>query len=145
MIVLLNRWIFMNDTYGMSSRYALQYQVGIIGIFLTFALAAKAKKKEKTSETKWEKRTHILMVAVAFVFVAGNAATTIEELDFCHHRKYSNELKVPILLNYEDVTEDELKFLLEYQNDGIKEALTILKENHWNIFGPNSASEALMQ
>ena len=52
---------------------------------------------------------------------------------------------MPILLNYEDVTEDELKFLLEYQNDGIKEALTILKENHWNIFGPNSASEALMQ
>ena len=85
------------------------------------------------------------MFVVAFVFVAGNVATTIEELDFCHHRKYSNELKVPVLLNYEDATEDELKFLLEYQNDGVKEALTILKENHWNIFGPNSASEALMQ
>ena len=145
MIVLLNRWIFMNDTYGMSSRYALQYQVGIIGIFLTFALVAKAKKKEKTSEKKWEKRVHTLMFVVAFVFVAGNVATTIEELDFCHHRKYSNELKVPVLLNYEDATEDELKFLLEYQNDGVKEALTILKENHWNIFGPNSASEALLQ
>lgn len=42
LMVLVSRYIFMpNDKYGMSSRYALQYQIGIIGIFLTFALAAK--------------------------------------------------------------------------------------------------------
>ena len=39
LMVLVSRYIFMpNDKYGMSSRYALQYQIGIIGIFLTFAL-----------------------------------------------------------------------------------------------------------
>ena len=41
LMVLVSRYIFMpNDKYGMSSRYALQYQIGVIGIFLTFALAA---------------------------------------------------------------------------------------------------------
>ena len=39
LMVLVSRYIFMpNDKYGMSSRYALQYQIGVIGIFLTFAL-----------------------------------------------------------------------------------------------------------
>ncbi len=38
LVVMVSRWIFMKDTYGMSSRYALQYQVGILGILLTFAL-----------------------------------------------------------------------------------------------------------
>lgn len=34
LLVLASRWIFMpNDLYGMSSRYALQYEIGILGIF----------------------------------------------------------------------------------------------------------------
>ena len=45
LMVLVSRWIFMpRDAYGMSSRYALQYQIGILGIFLTFALAAEGRK-----------------------------------------------------------------------------------------------------
>lgn len=44
LMVLVSRYIFMpNDKYGMSSRYALQYQIGVIGILLTFALAAKCR------------------------------------------------------------------------------------------------------
>lgn len=38
LLVLAARWIFENSSYGMSSRYALQYQVGIFGIVLTFGL-----------------------------------------------------------------------------------------------------------
>ncbi len=45
LLVLAARWIFENSDYGMSSRYALQYQVGILGILLTFGLAWKAWKE----------------------------------------------------------------------------------------------------
>lgn len=49
LMVLVSRYIFMpNDGYGMSSRYALQYQVGILGILLTFALAAKGGWRRET-------------------------------------------------------------------------------------------------
>lgn len=42
-LILLSRWIFMKSDYGMSSRYALQFQVGIIGIFLTFAFSGRSR------------------------------------------------------------------------------------------------------
>lgn len=45
-----------------------------------------------------------------------------------------------IVLNFENETDDTLKAALEYRKDGIREALTILKENGWNIFGDNSKS-----
>ena len=41
MLVTASRWIFLNDAYGMSSRYALQYQVGIAGILLTLAVSQR--------------------------------------------------------------------------------------------------------
>ena len=37
-LILMSRWIFLRDSYGMSSRYALQFQVGILGIVLTAGL-----------------------------------------------------------------------------------------------------------
>ncbi len=40
-IVMLSRYIYARTDYGMSSRYALQYQAGLFGIILTFALARK--------------------------------------------------------------------------------------------------------
>ncbi len=47
LLILSARWIFLNDSYGMSSRYELQYQMGILGILLTFALAARAKRRSE--------------------------------------------------------------------------------------------------
>ena len=38
-LITASRWIFLNPSYGMSSRYALQYQIGIVGILVTFALS----------------------------------------------------------------------------------------------------------
>ena len=31
LLVLAARWIFLKDEYGMSSRYEIQYQMGIVG------------------------------------------------------------------------------------------------------------------
>ncbi len=62
-IVLISRYIFARVDYGMSSRYALQYQAGLLGIVLTFALAEKITagcvelpdRKEETGQIETEK------------------------------------------------------------------------------------------
>ena len=51
-IVLVSRYIFVNENYGMSSRYALQYQAGILGIILTFACAWQMQKGRSGSAGK---------------------------------------------------------------------------------------------
>ena len=128
LMVLVSRWIFMpNDCYGMSSRYALQYQIGIIGILLTFALVWKEETHRKTCR-------RAVMVLTAFVFLAGNLLTTAEEFSFGRHRKSHNLEVKQILMNFEQESEETLKAALEYRKPGTREALTILKENGWNIF-----------
>ena len=128
LMVLVSRWIFMpNDCYGMSSRYALQYQIGIIGILLTFALVWKEETHRKTCR-------RAAMVLTAFVFLAGNLLTTAEEFSFGRHRKSHNLEVKQILMNFEQESEETLKAALEYRKPGTREALTILKENGWNIF-----------
>lgn len=128
LMVLVSRWIFMpNDCYGMSSRYALQYQIGIIGILLTFALVWKEETHRKTCR-------RAVMILTAFVFLAGNLLTTAEEFSFGRHRKSHNLEVKQILMNFEQESEETLKAALEYRKPGTREALTILKENGWNIF-----------
>lgn len=128
LMVLVSRWIFMpNDCYGMSSRYALQYQIGIIGILLTFALVWQEEPHRKI---RWK----AVMALTASVFLAGNLLTTAEEFSFGRHRKSHNLEVKQILMNFEQESEETLKAALEYRKPGTREALTILKENGWNIF-----------
>ena len=148
LMVLVSRWIFMpNDCYGMSSRYALQYQIGIIGILLTFALVWKEETYKKTrrervretrredcGKTRKKTRRRAVMVLTASVFLAGNLLTTAEEFSFGRHRKSHNLDVKQILMNFEQESEETLKAALEYRKPGTREALTILKENGWNIF-----------
>lgn len=141
LMILVSRWIFIpSDIYGMSSRYALQYQIGIVGIFLTFALAAQARKKPKEREKQgiglaWERRIGVLAAVIALCFVVGNIATTVQELDFAKHRKIHNEYNHKLVWDFETESDEILARKLEYSKDGLREALTILKENQWNIFG----------
>lgn len=137
LMVLISRWIFMsNDAYGMSSRYALQYQIGILGILLTFALAFQKRREDgerSPAAGPWVKAAAVLVTAL---FLIGNLATTAEEFSYAKHRKYHNIHDVKdVVLNFENETDEALEAALEYRKPGIREALTILKENGWNIFG----------
>lgn len=136
LMVLVSRYIFMpNDTYGMSSRYALQYQAGILGIFLTFALASRMgylKKQGKAAKGGWQLR--LIAGCIAAMFLAGNLITTAEEFSFGKHRKHRNQEVREILLNFEEETDETLQAALEYRKPGCREALSILKENGWNLF-----------
>ena len=112
----------------MSSRYALQFQVGILGILLTFAFVWSAQKAKKSIGVK------ILVLAITAVILAGNLLTTKAELSKAPYRKiHSLEVK-EILLDFENQDEETLKQKLEYSKPGKKEALRILKENGLNIF-----------
>ena len=129
LVVMVSRWIFLKDTYGMSSRYALQFQVGILGILLTFALVWKEDRRKMP-----DLMVKILALVITAVVLAGNLATTKAELSKAPYRKiHSLEVK-EILLDFENQDEDTLKQKLEYSKPGKKEALRILKENGLNIF-----------
>ena len=95
LLILVSRYIFMpNADYGMSSRYALQYQIGILGILLTFALAAQKQREKKLGQA-----VRLLAAAVTAVFLAGNLITTAEEFSYGIHRKNYNMGNREILLN----------------------------------------------
>lgn len=145
LVVMASRWIFLKDTYGMSSRYALQFQVGILGIFLTFALAWKemrgTKNGAKTSAIGKTGAGRFLVcglsLCVTAVVLAGNLMTTKAELEKAPYRKlHSLEVK-EILLDFENQDDETLKQNLEYNKPRNREALEILKENGLNIFKNN--------
>ena len=138
LIVMVSRWIFMKDTYGMSSRYALQYQVGILGILLTFSFVRKKLHAEKTENTESKKNIGMIVkmmtLLITAVVLVGNVMTTKSEISKAPYRKiYSLEVK-EILLDFENQDDEVLKQYLEYSKPGKKEALRILRDNGWNIF-----------
>lgn len=139
LMILVSRWIFIpNDSYGMSSRYALQYQVGILGIILTFALVSR--KKWKRQEAKKDGKAGTIPAVrsaaalITAVFLAGNLVTTAEEFSFGINRKNHNLDIKEAMLNFENETDEELQEALEFKKDGTRNALTILKDNGWNVF-----------
>ena len=133
-LILLSRWIFLQENYGLSSRYALQFQSGILGILLTFALLSKQRKR------KGQTSLRIVVCAACVLFLAGNCYTTYVEIKKAPHRRGSFETKAQLALNFETATDDELREGFEYRpsraDSGakVRSALTILKENGYSIF-----------
>ncbi len=140
LVVMVSRWIFLKDTYGMSSRYALQYQVGILGILLTFAFVWKTLRTEKTEQKEPEEKKGLRLIVkmaalvVTGIVLCGNLMTTGSELAKAPYRKEHSLGVKEILLDFENQDEDTLKANLEYSKPGKKEALRILRDNGWNIF-----------
>ncbi|MDO4294764.1 MAG: hypothetical protein Q4D90_01225 [bacterium] len=130
-LILLSRWIFMNVDYGMSSRYALQFQVGIFGILLTFACL-----KERVRKTVPRRVLFGVAVCITAVFLAGNSYTGWKEWEKAPYRKNNLIEKREAALRYEEWSDEELETIFQYKKgpEQIRRALGILKENHWNVF-----------
>ncbi len=126
-LVVYSRWIFLQENYGMASRYAIQYEMGIFGILLTFAAVFAAKKDRK----------HVLAMA-AGVFIClllvGNFYTTREELLKAPLRRLSLEQTIETALDYKNKTDEELGAQLHTNGERARKALEILDENNLNIF-----------
>ena len=137
LLVFLTRYIFEKESYALSSsRYTLQFQVGIFGILLTFALALQI-----------EKRFWIVGRALAAIFAVaillGNGYTTYHELEMAPYRKEWFEARAERALEVPELTDeefeaqgDELADFFEYWNgnEKIRNAYQILHDNHWNVF-----------
>lgn len=135
-IIFISRYIFEQESYALSSRYALQFQVGILGIVLTFALV-------------WglEKRGTELIRGVMAVFclaiLLGNGYTTYRELKKAPSREALFEEKAALAKEVPYMSQEELRDrgqelerVYEYRKgvDKIQNAFRILEENHLNVF-----------
>ncbi|PJJ30930.1 hypothetical protein [Lacrimispora celerecrescens] len=133
-LILLSRWIFLQENYGLSSRYALQFQSGILGILLTFALLSKQWKNKRNTFLR------IAACGACVMFLAGNCYTTYAEIKKAPNRRDSFDRMAVLALNFETATDDELRAGFEYRpsrpDSGakVRSALTILKENGYSIF-----------
>ncbi|MCD8222512.1 MAG: hypothetical protein LUD07_10120 [Clostridiales bacterium] len=148
-IVLVSRYIFARVDYGMSSRYALQYQAGLLGIILTFAVAKKitagcAKTRNQIDVADPVKQGFpagsVLMIAFCVVLLAGHGYTNYREIEKAPYREAYGERIGNAALQYEILSDDEIRETFDYRKSreesaaDVRRALRILKENHWNIF-----------
>lgn len=131
LLVLAARWIFENSDYGMSSRYALQYQAGIFGILLTFGLFSGLSGQKGQF-----KAVKVATVLISLAILAGNGYTTGMELKKAPHRKAYGAQVAEAALGFRDVPDGELENLFQYRHgpEKIRNALRILEENQWNVY-----------
>ena len=131
-MVILTRWIFLNPLYAMSSRYALQFGVGLIGVILTFGYVKIHINREKQSMSLLAKAAVSLFVL--FVFL-GNISTAGNEIRMAKYRLESFEVKMEVAKNFENESDETLKKVLQYHNPKkTREALGIIKSKKLNIF-----------
>ena len=126
MLVTLSRWIFLDDAYGMSSRYALQYQVGIVGILLTLSLT---RKKDGAPG----KRAAAVVISLLFLF--GNLLTTGREIHAAKYRKEHFMEMTEAAEHFETLSDTDLAEIFQYYDgEKTRKALTLLKERRLNVY-----------
>ena len=79
-IIFISRYIFEKENYALSSRYALQFQVGILGIILTFALVWQLREGTNRGY-RW------LMALFCLAILMGNGYTTYREIQKAPSRR----------------------------------------------------------
>lgn len=143
-LIFLSRYIFEREDYALSSRYALQFQVGILGILLTFALWWKMKGAVKDIQKKgsfqvWQAVTAMFCIAI----LLGNGYTTYQELKKAPYREENFEKMAQTALEIPFMSDEELKergkeldALFEYRKgtEKIRDAFRILEQSHLNVF-----------
>ena len=136
-LVTAGRWIFLSESYAMSSRYGGQFMIGITGILLVFALYGSSRKRGERRAAQ-RRRTRIMAAAAAVsVFIAaGNCYTTYQEIRKAPYREQNYERMAAAVQQYETYPEEELLGIMEWHKDPavLYDALGILKENRLNVF-----------
>lgn len=126
LLVTGSRWIFLRENYGMSSRYALQYQVGMFGLLLILFLSAR---------DSGARRAHRLAVAVLIAFCLGNLATTAHEIHMAPYRKENFLAMQTVAKNFAAESDETLVRILSYHDPvRIRKALSLLQHKNLNVF-----------
>lgn len=135
-IVLISRYIFVKENYGMSSRYALQYQAGLLGIVLTFALLWRQLGRLRAAVS-----VRLAAGAVCLVLFAGHGYTDYVEWKKAPYREAYGRNIEAVAVQFEQVSDEVLRETFDYRKSRpdsgakVRSALRILKDHGWNVFG----------
>ena len=135
LLVLAARWIFMDDGYGMSSRYALQYRMGLLGILCVFFTADAARREAGLAIERPRRVLEVAAMALAVTAVLGATAyTDREEIETAPYRKIMMQEAEQVALHWRETSDADLKLYLQHDPEQVRKAMKILEENHLNVF-----------
>ncbi|MBA4686399.1 MAG: hypothetical protein H2184_04530 [Candidatus Galacturonibacter soehngenii] len=126
-IVLASRWGFNSITYGMSSRYSLQYMSGGIGILLTAYWLITNYKKRGIQR--------VVIVGSIFILIFGNGLTSWDEVHKAKYRKAFYDETKQMMYLYEDYTEEQLGERFNIDGQEVYKALTTLEQEQLSVWG----------
>jgi hypothetical protein len=126
-IVLASRWGFNSVTYGMSSRYSLQYMSGGIGILLTAFWLIRNYKKRSILK--------LIIVGSIFVLISGNILTSWDEMNKAKYRKAFYDETKQMMYLYENYTDEQLGERFNIDGIEVRKALTILEQEQLSVWG----------
>ncbi len=135
-IIFLSRYIFLNPDYGASSRYYLQYMLGVLGFILTFYHCIKTNN---VNDDKNSRTSIVIVLAIAVILVL-NITTLKYETEKSVYRKENYVKMKEAAQSLDSYTDEELTKIFEYRKGGkyIRDAFDILRENNLNIFTKKS-------
>ncbi|MDO4266519.1 MAG: hypothetical protein Q4C63_08700 [Eubacteriales bacterium] len=145
-LVTASRWIFLKESYALSSRYAAQFMIGIIGILLIFALYRRETAGNPAGACRIGageagvcrpcKICNGILIAFCIFFLAGNCYTTYDEIKKAPYREENYEAMAAMLRDHEAYSPEELCKRLEWGKSPavLEHVIEILEENHLNVF-----------
>ena len=116
LLIFLSRYIFEKEDYALSSRYALQFQAGVLGILLTFALASKIRRQHTGGRTL-KRAVPVLEMAFCIAILLGNGYTTYREIQKAPYREENFEKMAEMAPQIPFMSDQELKEHSKGHND----------------------------
>ena len=139
--IFFARYKFVDDTYGMSSRYGIQYMFLTIAIIiLLFKIVDDNLHISATNSvaTKHKANSIISFVSVMMILclLSTNLTTNYHEQLIVQYRKIAYQKAKDVALDIDSYSDDELPNIFEFHRgvDQIKHAFAIIKEKKYNIF-----------
>ena len=108
LLIFLSRYIFEKEDYALSSRYALQFQVGVLGILLTFALASQIRRK-RINGGLVKRTVPVLETVFCIAILIGNGYTTYREIQKAPYREENFEKMAEMAPQIPFMSDQELK------------------------------------
>ena len=129
-LIFLARYKFVVDSYGMTSRYSLQYMFLTIGIVMLLI--------KLIDESMLNKRIFLITVSIlSLSFITlGHLTTNTDEIFKSDYRKIIYGIVEEKAKNYKNLSDQELEDTFEYHRgpEQIRHAFEILERQKLNIF-----------
>lgn len=148
-LVFLARYKFVVDSYGMTSRYSLQYMFLTIGIVMLLTklldgiLEANVNAVGANADivgAKLREPAKLFLIVASILSLSfitlGHLTTNTDEIFKSDYRKIIYSIVEEKAKNYKNLTDQDLEDTFEYHRgpEQIREALATLENQHLNVF-----------